>query len=135
MAAWKGTPNYKAAINKIDGTQVAQSMQYTATPNAYGSQSADVTSTTANTLEFMVTEKGNYVINFTSEAGFPELLLLDCHITRSETDGITGLINQKAEGQVVIAIYDTAGIRLDRLQRGLNIVRYSDGSTRKIMMR
>lgn len=135
MAAWKGTPNYKASLNKIDGTQVAQSKHYTATPNAYGSQSADVTSASVNTLEFMVTEKGNYLINFTSEAGFPEFLLLDCHITRSETDGIARLVDQKTDSQVLVTIYDTAGVRLDRLQRGINIVRYSDGSTRKIMMR
>ncbi len=135
MAAWKGAPDYKASINKLDGSVVAQSAQYIAMPNANGSTSADVSSATENTLEFTITEKGNYVINFTSGPGYPEFLLLECYITRGETDGIDHLTEQESGATTIVAIYNAAGVKLSTLQKGLNIVKYADGSTRKIVMK
>lgn len=135
MAAWKGAPDYKASINKLDGTLVAQSGQYTATPNANGSQSADVNSATPNTLNFTISEKGNYVINFSSGGGYPEFLLLDCYITRGETDGIALLSKQDEGAKTIVGIYNAAGVKILGLQQGLNVLKYADGSTRKIVMK
>lgn len=49
--------------------------------------------------------------------------------------GITETSAQDGRKGGVTAIYDAAGLRLDRMQRGLNIIRYGDGSTRKVWMR
>lgn len=49
-----------------------------------------------------------------------------------EDSGIGGIAQEKA---TVSAIYSISGIRLQKLRPGVNIVRYSDGSVRKIVVR
>ena len=40
-----------------------------------------------------------------------------------------------AEDRKADGIYDMSGRRVEKLQRGINIIRYSDGSTRKVMVK
>ena len=48
--------------------------------------------------------------------------------------GITGVATTTNEGDASIqTIYSTDGRRLNELQRGLNIVRMSNGTTQKIL--
>ena len=36
-------------------------------------------------------------------------------------------------GGIVLSIYDGKGFKIKKLQQGLNIVRYNDGRTRKVI--
>lgn len=52
-----------------------------------------------------------------------------------QTGTDTAVTLPEAAERVVEKIFNANGIRTDRLQRGINIVRYSDGTTRKIVVR
>lgn len=47
----------------------------------------------------------------------------------------TAISQPEAEERVIEKIFNANGIQTDRLQRGMNIIRYTDGTTRKIMVR
>lgn len=47
--------------------------------------------------------------------------------------GIVDCIVQESASREVVAIYDAAGVKRSTMQRGLNIVRYSDGDIKKIV--
>ena len=54
--------------------------------------------------------------------------------TNVDPDGIGGV--KAAEEEVTeIARYDLNGRKLDKPQKGLNIIRYSDGTTRKVLIK
>jgi hypothetical protein len=108
----------------------------TASPNAGGSNAANLSSATPHELEFNISEAGNYVISFTDQTsvgGYHEFLLLDCRIILVESTGISTVDDsmETVEGGV---IYDAAGRKTMRLSRGLNIVSQPDGTRRKIII-
>jgi hypothetical protein len=47
----------------------------------------------------------------------------------------TAISQPETEERVIEKIFNANGIQTDRLQRGMNIIRYTDGTTRKIMVR
>ena len=53
--------------------------------------------------------------------------------TNMDPDGILDV--EAGEEVKEVARYDAQGRRLQGAQRGLNIIRYSDGSTRKVVVR
>ena len=133
MAAWKNTPKYKVSIiNKNTGKAVVTSSVMSATPNADGNTSANLTSAKLYELAFDITESGNYIIRFQNNGtGFDEFLLLECRIN-GKPSAIEDILNTPA---TIKAIYDANGIRHETLQRGLNIIHTTDGKVRKIMMK
>ena len=44
-------------------------------------------------------------------------------------------VTDDANGATVVARYNVNGVRLDKDQKGLNIVKYSDGTTKKVMVK
>ena len=44
-------------------------------------------------------------------------------------------VTDDANGATVVARYNVNGVRLDKAQKGLNIVKYSDGTTKKVMVK
>ena len=132
MAGWKATPTYQAKILSSSGTVLKASTNQTAKPNINGNYAGDVSSATRNTLDFTVTTKGNYIIQFKEVgSGMIEYLLLDCRIRKATTTGIetVGSASQSAaEG-----IYNLSGVKSQELRRGLNIIRTADGRTIKII--
>ena len=54
----------------------------------------------------------------------------DLVIYASYTDGINVIANN-----VEYKIYDMSGRRIPRMQRGINIIRYSNGTTRSVMVK
>ncbi len=88
MAAWKGTPEFKVEIlNAESGASIASSEVYTATPNANGDLSADLSSATLHELTFTVDAKNDFVIRFSNESsdsGLHEFLLLSCKMSLIE---------------------------------------------------
>ena len=49
---------------------------------------------------------------------------------------LTGITDQKADtSRIVKAVYNLNGIRQNGLQRGMNIIRYSNGTSKKIVVK
>ena len=132
MAAWKGTPKYKAVILNSNGSTVASSAENTAAPNANGSTTANIASAQNRELEFSVNTKGNYIISFQDvSGGYDEFLLLECRVKAvASSDGIE-LVDGRGNASTII--YDAAGRQRQAMGSGLNIIRTADGKTRKVM--
>ena len=133
MAAWKGTPTYKAQIvDAASDDAIAVSEVFKATPNANGSTSANVKSAVTRSLPFTVDKQGNYVILFTNtnSGNMDEFLLLSCKVSYDVNTGITTVTTGRPLSE---GVYSPSGVRRQQLQRGLNIVVGSDGKMRKIL--
>ncbi len=134
MAAWKESPRYKVQIlNATTGASIAASSVLSATPNANGNMAANLTSATQQELEFNISEAGNYVISFTDQTsvGYNEFLLLECRLRIIEQP--TGIQLTTADGSNATTIYDASGRQVVSPARGLNIIRQSDGTVRKVI--
>ena len=134
MAAWKGTPKYKASILTGKGSSIASTQVFTAAPNTDGKLTADVSSAEIHVLPFTITEAGNYIISFSNETtdqgGLREFLLLECRINTDTTTGITSVERTTSDKD---SYYDLQGRRLETPVKGqVIILRSADGSTRKI---
>lgn len=138
-AAWKGTPSYKTQVLRSNGTIIAESEGYKATPNANGSTIADVSAAKTHELVFKVTEADNYVIRFLNMGdnggGFEEFLLLMCSLNTTQDPNDETGIDETHETATVKAIYNLSGVRTDRMNKGVNIVRMSDGTTKKVYVK
>ncbi len=133
MAAWKESPKYKVQLlDAQTGSAIASSTVYTATPNANGSQSANLTSAQNRELLFDITTAGKYIIRFhdeTTSGGYHEFLLLECSINSD----LSGIQLVDANSTDVRTIYDASGRQRRQIGSGLNIIRTADGKTRKVM--
>lgn len=137
MAAWKDVPAYQVQILSTDGKSIATGSSATAAPNANGSASASLTSAAVTEIPFTVTASGNYIIHFgdvTSTGGYHEFLLLECRVSKTDVTGIAqhqmSPVNQSSA-----AIYSSTGMKRQNLQRGVNILRFADGTTRKLLQK
>lgn len=136
MAAWKGTPTYKAQILNSNETVLAQTNTLTATPNANGVSTSDISAATPNTLEFTVTKAGNYIINFESlSGGWSEYLLAECRVNKVPTPTAIDELFLPAGNINDFEIYNAEGVRLPSLQRGLNIIRRNGQDVKKVILR
>ena len=144
MAAWKGTPSYKAEVLDAEGNVIAcgadgsTAAKFTATPNANGNTGASVTTAKTRTLSFQVTETGKYFIRFTNyntNSGYQEFLLLDCQLNHdAEAVGIHDIANESTQRNASTAgFYNMMGVRMPAAQRGINIIRTADGRTVKVL--
>ncbi len=137
MAAWKENPAYKAVVQNVEtGKTIAETDVITATVNANGSTTADVSAARMHDLTFKVTETANYVVKFvdqTSWGGYHEFLLLECSLLDPASLGVDGIIIDTP--RVPAGIYTPAGIRISRMQPGLNIIVNEDGTVTKLMSR
>ena len=141
MAAWKGSPRYKVQILSTSGTVIAEAKQgtgYLATPNVNGSTSGSIKSATEYTLDFDIKTTGNYVISFqntsSTSGGLTEFLLAECRINTVVPAGIEQIETDRV-GIVGSEIYTISGSRSQTLQRGINIIRTSDGKTKKVLVK
>ena len=53
----------------------------------------------------------------------------------SNLDDISTVIDNVAEGNSIVAVYNMSGVKTEGLQRGINIVYYSDGTTQKVIVK
>ena len=133
MAAWKEKPEYKARILDANNNIVVATEFLAATPNASGNTSANLSGAQLRELPFEVSKKGNYVISFINNGtGFSEFLLLECRVN---TTGASGINEHVTHTTLPVGIYSMQGIRRETMQKGINIVVYPDGSSRKVMVR
>lgn len=72
-------------------------------------------------------------ITFTSQSNAMPNIFAISRVVSKEMLGIGS--TPSAGPQAIDAIYTASGVRLNSLQKGLNIVKYSDGTTRKIVVR
>ncbi len=136
MAAWKGTPRFKAQILTSAGKVVAESDYNLAAPNANGKTEANLSSAEVHELEFDVEVDGNYVIRFENEGtGYSEFLLADCQMKKvpsGAADIRRAAVADLEDGN--FEIYNAQGVRIQSLQRGLNIIRQNEMVVNKIMI-
>ena len=133
MAAWSGTPQYTARILNAAESIIATSEKLTAAPDANKNSKADVSSAEIKELTFTITEAGNYIISFTDQNdGTGEFLLLSCVIQETVPSSIT---LRTMDGTQSVQIYNMSGMKMDRMRPGLNIIRTSDGKTKKVMIK
>lgn len=139
MAAWKASPKYKAHVASVSGTELAVSDAYLASPSVAGNTAGNVKSAVERELKFEVITAGNYVISFTNEdavAGYDEFLLLECRVHEDiEATGIIETLCSEYDGVQVLGIYDANGVQLPSLQQGLNIIKLSNGLSKKVWMK
>ena len=139
MAAWKESPKYQARILDGNDNVVAASDTYTSTPNANGNTSANISSAVTYELPFKIESSGKYVISFINMSNngfFDEYLLAECKLRKVIPSTGIDLVDVQGNGQSkVVEIYDLRGIRQERLQRGVNIIRRSDGSVQKVLIK
>ncbi|MBR5655204.1 MAG: glycosyl hydrolase family 98 [Prevotella sp.] len=134
VAAWKESPRYKVRILDGKNAVVAESQVSTATPNADGNSSANLTTAKEYVLPFEIVQSDKYVISFVNNGtGFDEYLLLECQVNTDLSAGITTVASSEPTSRV--AIYSASGVRRQSLERGLNIVIGSDGVTRKVFLK
>jgi len=136
MAAWKGAPVYQAKIIKANGSAIKTSTQLTAKPNINGNSAGDISTAVRYTLNFEVEDAGNYVIQFldkTSSGGMHEFLLAECRLRNLSV--VTEIGAPKGIRRQPKGIYSPTGMRLQALQRGLNIIVDEDGNTKKLIVR
>ena len=133
MAAWKGTPTYQANILNSSGSTVKSSATLTAKPNINGNFAGDISAAQRNTLDFEVTTKGNYIIQFKEVgSGMQEFLLAECRLRNITTTGITTV---NAASRWPQGIYGPTGVHRQALQHGLNIVVDANGHVKKIIVK
>ena len=134
MAAWKGTPKYKVQIlDAVTGSVIAASEVLTASPNANGNTSANLTSAKTLELPFTIEKAGKYVIRFSNESrssSYDEYLLLECKVS---IDATTGIHLPPSTFHLSPSTYDLNGRRVDSGAKGVLILRSADGTTRKIL--
>ena len=137
VAAWKESPKYKVSILDSKNATIAESPVYTATPNANGNSSANLSSAKTYELAFDVSEKGKHVICFSNNGtGFDEFLLLECRINTVIPEGIVQAVNDSMDDDLSQAkIYNTNGVQLPSLQKGMNIIAYPSGKIRKVIIK
>lgn len=137
MAAWKGSPRYRASIVDSKENTIAESASYLAYPNVDGNTGGNVSTAKTYTLDFQVETNGKHYIKFTnasSSSGFDEFLLLECRLnTIADPTGIEIATENNENG--VIDIYSITGVKQPSFTKGLNIIRTADGKTRKIMIK
>ena len=133
MAAWKGTPTYQARILSSSGSAIKSSTTLTAKPNINGNGAGDISSAERNTLDFDITTKGNYIIQFKEMgSGMQEFLLAECRLRSLNT---TGIMTVNAASRWPRGIYSPTGVHRQALQPGLNIVVDADGNVKKVFVR
>jgi hypothetical protein len=79
---------------------------------------------------YMVTDDGVYTVRAANEMGG----LSAASDPATATNGIETISRSAAE-TTIVGIYTLDGKRIQQLQRGVNIVRMSDGTTKKIVVK
>jgi hypothetical protein len=86
-------------------------------------------------LPFTITTPGKYIVRYTNESrnGYlDEYLLLNSEVKLIRA---TGIQRVESDSKEVVEIYNLSGVRQSAISRGLNILRMSDGTTRKVLVK
>ncbi len=135
MAAWKGSPQYRARVLTVSGTEIESSVYQSATPCANGDMSANLTSSPVQTLDFTVSDAGNYVVQFENNGqGFDEFLLLACRVNSLDMEALTEVMPDDVPlSECQIFLPD--GRQVSSLQPGFNILYHRGREVRRVFLR
>ena len=138
MAAWKGTPNYQARILSSSGAAIKTSATLKASPNVNGNYAGDLSPAQRNTLDFEITNKGNYIIQFREVgSGMQEYLIAECRLRYLGNDTAIRDIMANGQSSRINSTYDLNGRKSTngQLHKGINIVIDADGHTHKVLVK
>ena len=133
---WKGTPKVTANILTTTGTNIASAVS---TPEYFISangSSARITQASDFALDFEITATDNYVLRWDiakSSGGLNEALVGNVKLVRHDAGATLIQLPGLSSKNDVIGIYDIQGRSLPQIQNGINIIKYSDGTTTKVM--
>lgn len=116
----------------VSGSNQAQALENLTTTEP-ATSSYTLTLPTKTTLKNAIKQDKVYVVALlVNSDGVVENAAKAKVVTKGDVDGIAG---NKASAAVVTARYTLDGRRIDAPQRGLNIVKMSDGTIRKVMVK
>ena len=98
---------------------------------------ANLSAAVEHKVEFYVSKEGNYVISFTNldaVGGFDEFLLLECKVNQLSDPSALDILDSEEQNDVQ-QITTADGVNHEGLQRGLNIIQYKSGKTRKVWLK
>lgn len=136
VTGWKNTPAITSVIQKSAGGIIAS---HSLRPDGFVSESGPshrITNATDYCMDFEVTDEDNYVIKWIIDkatGGFNEALVGNIKLLRHDATGASVEVLTDATTGEVVAIYDIHGRRLSGLRKGINIIKYADGSVRKVI--
>ena len=118
------------------GTNIASAVS---TPEHFISangSSARITQASDFALDFEITATDNYVLRWDiakSSGGLNEALVGNVKLVRHDAGATLIQLPGLSSKNDVIGIYDIQGRSLPQIQNGINIIKYSDGTTTKVM--
>lgn len=125
VVGWKTRPAIIAYVNTEKGVKVAQQAVSPKTSVSANGSSARITETTDKTLDFEITDAGNYILKWTvakASSGLNEALIGNIRLIRHDEEVDTSISIFQSDAQSSSDIYNLKGQRLNKLQRGINIV-------------
>ena len=137
MAAWKSNPRYKAQILDAQNNVIAESSSTLSYPNVNGNSGGNIITAKNYTLEFRVETKGKHYIRFvnaSNSSSYDEYLLAECKLNTMVDPTSIDATECNADGDAV-EIFSITGVRQPSFTKGMNIIRTSDGKTRKILIK
>ena len=135
---FRGFNGYQGAAlywrNTRNGAVIAEGETYTSSPNANGNTAATVRSAQLRELPFVITEAGNYLINFENmSGGYDEYLILECRINiDAQSDAIDIIANDANFHAIRTEYFSLDGQRLSAPQRGIILRKQTDANGRTI---
>lgn len=124
LPAWKTAGAYESARNVVEADADAENIATEWVPAAYGDWTGTMQLVVlgVNKNKFGISTPGDII-------GYGPKVTL--HFVYADPTGINGI--SSTQDKKVAAIYSASGARLADMQKGLNIVKYTDGTTAKVL--
>lgn len=127
LPAWAKGGVYQSSSCVVEANAQAQDIATEWVPAAYGDWTATMQ---IEVREVKTTTKFGITQSTPGEVtGYGPKVTL--HFVYADPTGINGI--SSTQGKKVAAIYSASGARLADMQKGLNIVKYTDGTTAKVL--
>ena len=121
---------YTMTLNVGETAQLHATVTGNTTKTVNWSSSNDQIVTVDNNGNVTAIKVGNALI-YATLADLPDVQT-SCAVTVNEVDGILEILGESVNG---LSIYNPSGHRITQPQRGLNIIRKSDGTTSKVVVK
>ena len=124
LPAWTTAEVHESAKNVVEANADAENIATEWVPAAYGDWTGTMQLVVlgVNKNKFGISTPGDII-------GYGPKVTL--HFVYADPTGINGI--SSTQGKKVAAIYSASGAKLADMQKGLNIVKYTDGTTAKVL--
>ena len=123
---------YTMILNVGESAQLHATVSGTTNKTINWSSSNEQTATVDNNGNVTAIKAGNALI-YATLADHPNIQT-SCTVTVNEVDGILEISGNSIDTSTS-SVYDATGRRVQKLKKGLNIVRMKDGTTRKVVLK